>query len=173
MSSISMYQASVPLFVWTMQNLAHVLSKAEAHAKERGVEPEVLLQSRLIADMLPLVRHVQIATDMAKNGSARLAGVDPVKVDDEETSFAQLQARIAWVIEYVHGFRAEQIDGSETRAVSLTVPTGGTLDFNGLDYLQQFVLPNLFFHATTVYAILRKSGVPLGKLDFLGAGITR
>lgn len=173
MGSISMYQASVPQFVWTLQNLAHVLNKAEAHAKERGVEPEVLLQSRLIADMLPLVRHVQIATDMAKNGSARLAGVDPVKVDDEETSFAQLQARIAWVIEYVRGFRAEQIDGSETRPVSLTVPTGGTLDFNGLDYLQQFVLPNLFFHATTAYAILRKSGAPLGKLDFLGAGITR
>ncbi|MEO6263897.1 MAG: DUF1993 domain-containing protein [Luteimonas sp.] len=166
--TISMYQASVPIFVRALDNLRHVLQKGEAFAVEKGFEPGVLLQTRLIADMLPLVRQVQIAADMAKNGSYRLAGIEPPKFEDDETTFAQLYARIERTIEHVGTFKPEQIDGSEARPVTLKMPTG-EMHFDGQSYLFDFVIPNLFFHATTTYAILREAGVPIGKMDFMGA----
>jgi hypothetical protein len=165
--SLSMYQASVPLFVRALTNLLHVLKLGEKHATEKGVDGAVLLQTRLIPDMLPLIKQVQIATDMAKNGAARLAGVDPLKFEDNETSFAELYARIERAVDYVKSFKPEQIDGSETRAITLKT-RNGELNFEGEAYLLHFVIPNLFFHSTTAYDILRKSGANIGKQDFLG-----
>jgi hypothetical protein len=166
--SISMYQASVPLFVRALNNLRAVLLKGEAFANEKGFDPEVLLQTRLIADMLPLSRQIQIATDMAKNGACRLAGIDPPKFEDDETTFAQMAARIDRAIEVIEGIGADRIDGSETRAITLQMRSG-EMKFEGQSYLLDFVIPNLFFHATTSYAILREAGVQLGKTDFIGA----
>lgn len=167
--SLSMYQASVPVFVRALSNLKHVLQKGEAHASERGIAPEVLLQSRLFPDMFPLLRQVQIATDMCKNGIARLAGVDAVPFPDEEKTFAELVARIDRAIEVVQSFDAAKIDGSETRPVSFMTRTNGEMKFDGQGYLLGFVLPNLYFHSSITYALLREAGVQLGKTDFLGA----
>jgi hypothetical protein len=166
--TISMYQASVPVFVRALTNLRAVLQKGEAFAGEKGFAPEVLVQTRLIADMLPLVRQVQIATDMAKNGACRLAGIDPPKFEDDETTYAQLYARIDRAIEVIQGVSAAQLDGSETRAITLPMRTG-EMKFEGQPYLLDFVIPNLFFHCTTSYVILREAGVPIGKMDFMGA----
>jgi hypothetical protein len=165
--TISMYTASIPVFVRALRNLRAVLQKGEAHASDRNFAPEVLLQSRLIADMLPLVRQVQIATDMAKNGAFRLAGVEPPKFEDDETTFAQLYARIDRAIQAIESVNAAQVDGSETRAITLQMRSG-ELKFQGLDYLLEFVLPNLFFHCTTSYAIVREAGAQVGKMDFIG-----
>ena len=166
--SLSMYQASVPVFLRALHNLHDVLHKGEAHAIDKGYDPGVLLQTRLIPDMLPLVRQVQIATDMAKNGCARLAAVEPLAFADDETTFAQLYARIERALDYIKGFSAAQLDGSEARAITLQMRTG-EMHFDGQTYLLHFVLPNLFFHSTTTYAILREAGVALGKADFMGA----
>lgn len=166
--SISMYQASVPVFVRALNNLRTVLQKGEAFAKEKGVAPEVLLQTRLIVDMLPLTRQIQIATDMAKNGACRLAGIEPPKFEDDETAFSQLYARIDRAIDVISAISPGQIDGSESRAITLQMRTG-EMKFEGQAYLLDFVIPNLFFHTTTSYAILREAGVPLGKTDFIGA----
>lgn len=164
---ISMYEASIPCCIRALQNLSGVLAKAAAHAETRKIEPAVLLNSRLYPDMFPLVRQVQIACDMVKGGAARLAGVEPPPYADTETSFGELQARIAKTVDYLRGFKPEQIDGSEQRAIVL-VNRVGTLHFTGLEYLTAFVLPNLYFHSTTAYDILRHLGVELGKQDFLG-----
>jgi len=168
MTTISMYQACVPVCARALRNLRVVLQKGEAFANEKGFAPEVLLQTRLIADMLPLVRQVQIAADMAKNGASRLAGMEPPKIEDDEASFAQLYARIDRTIAIIEGLAPDRIDGSEARAITLQMRTG-EMKFQGQDYLLGFVLPNLFFHCTTSYVILREAGVPIGKMDFIGA----
>lgn len=165
--TLSMYQASVPVFLRALSNLSHILKKGEAHASAKGVTPEVMLQTRLIPDMLPLVKQVQIATDMAKNACARLAGVDPLKIEDNETTFEQLHARLERVIDYIKSYKPEQIDGSETRPIEIKSRTGD-IHFEGEIYLLHYVIPNVFFHCTTAYAILRSTGTELGKSDFLG-----
>jgi uncharacterized protein len=165
---ISMYQASVPAFLQMLNSLSAILDKAEAFAAERKIEPAVLLGYRLAPDMFPLTRQVQIATDQAKGCCARLAGVEIPKYADDETSFADLRARIVRTIEFVQSFKPGAIDGSEERAISLTAGSR-ELRFNGQQYLVSFVLPNFYFHATTAYAILRHCGLPIGKRDFLGA----
>lgn len=165
--TISMYQACVPVAVRALNNLSAVLRKGHAHAQSKQVEDATLLQTRLVPDMLPLVKQVQIACDMATRGVARLAGVEPAAFEDNETSFAQVHDRIERAIAYVKGFSAEQIDGSETRAIHLKMRSG-ELHFDGQTYLLDFVLPNLFFHCTTAYIILREAGTDLGKQDFLG-----
>lgn len=167
--TLSMYHASAPVLLRALQNLREVLHKGEVHAIGKGYEPGVLLQTRLTPDMLPLLRQVQIATDLAKNGCARLAGVEPLKFEDDETTFAQLYARLDRAIDYIRTFTPEQLDGSETRAVAIMTRTYGELKFDGQSYLLDFVVPNVFFHCTTSYAILRAAGVPLGKADFIGA----
>ena len=126
----------------------------------------MLLQTRLTPDMFSLLRQVQTATDMAKGGVARLAGVDPLKIADDETTLAQLDARIERVIGYLNTFKPEQIDGSETRAIVLKMHA--ERHFDGQTYLLQYVLPNVFFHCTTAYDILRQIGTDIGKKDFLG-----
>ncbi|WP_437623950.1 DUF1993 domain-containing protein [Sorangium sp. So ce1151] len=166
--AISMYQASVPLFVKMLGNLSAILKKAAAYAEAKKIEPRVLLDARLAPDMLSLTRQVQIASDTVKGCGARLAAVDVPKYEDNESSFDDLQARIAKTIDFLNGLKAEQIDGSEEREV--TIPTRDQpLKFQGLPYLQYFVLPNFYFHVTTAYAILRHNGLDVGKMDYLGA----
>jgi hypothetical protein len=165
--AISMYQASVPVFIRTLGNLREVLQKGASHAEARKFDPGILVASRLYPDMFPLSRQVQIACDMVKGGAARLAGVEPPKYEDNETTLPELLARIDKTVEYLKTFKAQQIDGSEERPVTLTTQRG-TLNFTGQNYLLNFVLPNLYFHATTAYALLRHNGVELGKGDFLG-----
>lgn len=166
--TLSMHQASVPVFTRTLSNLKHVLELGEAHAIARDFDPALLVQARLTPDMLPLVRQVQISCDMVMRGCARLAGVEPESVADDETDFAGLYARIDRASDNAKSYAAGQIDGSESREIVLKMRNEVELHFSGQDFLLQFVLPNLFFHCTTTYAILRQSGVALGKMDFMG-----
>ncbi len=165
--AISMYQASVPVFVRMLSNLIAILEKAAAHAEAKKIEPAVLINSRLYPDMFPLSRQVQIASDTAKGGAARLAGMEPPKYEDTETTFPELIARIRKTIAYLDTFKPGQIDGSENRAVTLKV-RDDTLTLDGLTFLLNRALPNLYFHVTTAYDILRHNGVEVGKKDYLG-----
>ncbi len=165
--SISMYQASIPVFVHMLNNLANILAKGAAHAEAKGFDGTILVNSRLAPDMFALARQVQIATDMVKGGAARLAGVEPPKYDDNETTFAELIARVQKVTDYLKTFTPAQIDGSEKRPIELVLRTR-TMNFEGQIYLQHFVIPNMYFHITTAYNILRHNGVELGKPDFIG-----
>ncbi|MBD9369690.1 DUF1993 domain-containing protein [Xanthomonas sp. XNM01] len=167
MSTLSMYTAAIPPFLRALRNLRQLLALGEAHARQAGYAPEVLLQARLAPDMRPLLDQVQMATDTAKNGAARLAGLQAPVFADEETDFAGLYARLDRAIAYLQTFEAAQFEGSQTRQVSL-VTRRGEQRFEGLAYLTGFALPNLYFHVTTAYALLRHNGVPLGKLDYLG-----
>ena len=165
---ISMYQASVPSFVHSLKALSAVLDKAEAYATAKKIDPAVMLGSRLIADMFPVTRQVQIACDFAKGATARLAGVEVPSWTDEEKSFADLKARIKKTVDYVSSFKAGQIDGSEARAMQGIKMRGQAAKIEGQNYLNHFVLPNFYFHITTAYAILRANGVDLGKGDYMG-----
>jgi len=165
--AFSMYSASAPVLARILSNLSTILDKAEAHCTARDIAPEALLQFRLYPDMFPLVRQVQIATDMSKGAVGRLAAADIPSYEDTETTFDELRARLAKTIDYIKGFKPEQIEGSETRAIVLKTRKG-ELNFQGDDYLLNFVLPNVHFHATTTYAILRHCGVELGKKDYTG-----
>lgn len=165
--TLSMYQASAPVFIRALGNLTHVLKKGEAHAKAKNVTDEALLQTRLIIDMLPLIKQVQIACDMATRGMARLAGVEPQSFEDNETTLAQAYDRIARATDYIKSFTPEQIDGSESRAIQLKMRSG-ELNFEGQAYLLHFLIPNVFFHCTTAYNILREAGTEIGKMDFVG-----
>ncbi|MCB6185330.1 DUF1993 domain-containing protein [Leeia sp. TBRC 13508] len=166
--SLSMYQASIPVFVRMLDNLSNLLTIAAQHAEKAGYDKNVLASSRLFPDMFPLSKQVQIATDMVKGAAARLSGETPPSWADTETTLEELLARVAKAKDYVSSFVAEKVDGSEQKEVILNWPTV-TLNFNGQDYLLNFVLPNFYFHISTVYAILRANGVPVGKMDFLGA----
>jgi uncharacterized protein len=166
---MSMYQASVPAFIRALENLAAILEKAAAHAQARKIEPAVLLSSRLFPDMLPLTRQVQIARDSAVGGAARLAGVEVPTYENTETSFAELIARLRTDIAFLATFKPEQIDGTEDKTVSWQTRSS-TKSMHGLPYLVSHVLPNVYFHVTTAYDILRHNGVELGKRDFLGNG---
>jgi len=161
-----MYQASVPVIVRTMTSLSNFLTKADADATARGIDPQVFLNARLAPDMHPLTRQVQIASDACKLGIARLAGIDAPSFPDVETTFPELQKRIADTIAFVKSVTPEQIDGTEDKVIVLKFP-GREMTFPGQTLLLHFTLPNLFFHVTTAYDILRHNGVVLGKMDFL------
>jgi hypothetical protein len=165
---ISMHTMSVDIFARALGNLSACLEKGQAYAAQRKFEPAVLLGSRLAPDMLPLTRQVQIASDISKNAVARLAAREPPRFPDTETSFEELHARIARTLDYLKSVPASALEGAETRDIKF--PSGDrTLEFKGLDYLQHWAIPNVFFHVTTAYAILRHNGVELGKRDFLGS----
>jgi hypothetical protein len=166
--SLTMHSASVPIFIKMLGNLRNWLDKAEAHAAARKFDAANYLGLRLAPDMLPLTRQIQIASDGAKGCMARLAGVEMPKWEDNEASIADLRARIDKTIDYVKSFAADQIDGSEARAISIPTRGGEALQFNGESYLKHFVLPNFFFHDTTASALLRHAGVEIGKGDYLG-----
>ena len=163
----SMYDASVRTTTRALTNLIHILEKGAAYAEAKKIEPSVLVNGRLFPDMFPLSRQVQIATDVAKIGTARLAGVEPPKYEDTETTFADLIERVRKTIAFLETLKPEQIDGAADRTV--TFPTQGEPQtLPGPAYLVTRVLPNVFFHCTTAYAILRHNGVEVGKGDFLG-----
>jgi hypothetical protein len=166
--SLSMYQASVPVFARQLGTLGKVLEKGAAYAAENAIDPTELLEARLNPDMFALTRQVQIATDTVKGAMARLAGVGIPSFPDTETSFPDLQARIEKTLAFVKSFTAAQIDGTEDKSIVLKAG-GKEIPFTGQTYLLHFVLPNFFFHVTTAYAILRHKNVPLGKMDYLGA----
>ncbi|GLZ86788.1 hypothetical protein Pres01_28390 [Metapseudomonas resinovorans] len=165
--SLSMYEASIPVLARMLGNLSNILKKAEANAQARGIDPKVFIESRLAPDMYALARQVQVASDMAKGCAARLAGVEVPSWADTETTFEELQARIAKTQMFIKDIDAGKLDGSEDRTVVLKMRSGD-MSFSGRDYLLGFALPNFYFHITTAYAILRHNGVDVGKLDFLG-----
>ena len=166
--SLSMHQVSVPVFVRALTNLKAILAKGAAHAAAKKIDESAFMQARLAPDMFPLPQQVQIATDMARGGAARLAGSEPPKFDDNETSFAELIARVERTIAFVQALPAAQFDGAATRQITRPV-RGQPKVFTGVNYLQQFILPNLYFHMTATYLLLRHNGVDVGKADFIGA----
>ena len=165
--AFTIYDASVPPLVFMLENLAHVLKVGEAHAAEGQVPAKDYLDARLAPDMYPLVKQVQVATDMSKGCGGRLAGAEIPKYEDNEANFADLQARIAKTVAFLKGLDAAAFAGAETKAVTLKFPNA-EFNFNGKDYVNNFALPNVYFHITMAYAILRHQGVPLGKPDFMG-----
>lgn len=165
--TLSMYDASIPVIVRVLNNLIAILEKAQVHAQMKNIDPGVLLQYRLYPDMFPLVRQVQIASDIAKAGGARLAGQDPPRFEDSETTIPELVARLQKTQAFLSDLTPELFDEAETRMISWPV-RGTTMNLQGQMYLLHYVLPNLFFHVTTAYAILRHCGVEIGKQDFLG-----
>jgi len=165
--AMSLYQVTVPVLVKALSNLRTVLEKAKAHALDHKIEEAAFIQARLYPDMLPLPRQVQIATDIARGGAARLAGVEPPVYEDNEKTFDDLTARIQRTVDYMSSLEEAAFDDSATRAITRPV-RGQPHTFTGANYLQQFAVPNVYFHAATAYGILRHNGVPLGKADFLG-----
>jgi uncharacterized protein len=167
--SFSMSQASLPTFEIGLNALSAILDKAEAFAVAKKIDPAVLLNTRLAPDMFPLVRQVQVATDLAKNGAARLAGVEPPRYEDKETTIAELKARLAKTVAFVRSLDPKQIDAAADRQITFPLGPSNKGEMRGDDYLNHFVLPNVYFHLAAAYAILRHCGVEIGKQDFLGA----
>ena len=166
---VLMHALSVEVFSHTLGNLALILEKAGTNAAQRKFDTDVLLSARLAPDMLPLTRQVQIASDIAKNSVARLAGQEPPRFEDNESSIEQLRARIARTIDFLKSVPASALEGSETRTVKVPLEER-TLEFTGVDFLQRWAIPNVFFHVVTTYDILRHNGVDLGKRDYLAGG---
>ncbi len=165
--TISMYQASVPVFKRMLKNLSAILDKAAAHTMAKKIDPMVLASDRLAPDMLPFPKQIFIACDIAKFAVARLAGVEAPKFADDEKTFDEFKTRIQKTIDFLDTVKPQQIDGTEDKEI--TFPVGGKpMTFKGLPYLLNFVMPNVYFHITTAYAILRHNGVELGKMDYIG-----
>jgi hypothetical protein len=164
---LTMYDITIPPLKKTLTNLAQLLKKGEAYAIAKEVDPTLLIESRLYIDMYPLKRQVQIATDMSKGAAARLAGIDIPVYEDNETTFEALQARIEKTIAFLDSVTPQQLEQSDSKQVTITVRKVD-IQFIGLDYLQKWVLPNVYFHVTTAYNIMRHQGVVLGKSDYLG-----
>lgn len=159
---------SVDLCVKALQNLSALLDKGAAHATAKKFDPAVLVNARLAPDMHPLSRQVQIACDVAKNGCSRLAGVEPPRIEDTEQTLDELKARIARTVELVKALPLDSFEGAEDRDLRVPMGPERVLEIKGLAFLQGFLLPNLYFHVTTAYAILRHNGVEIGKRDYLG-----
>ena len=162
-----MYQASIPRFTKMLTNLSNILQKGEAFAKAKNIDGTVLVGDRLAPDMFPLSKQVQIACDQVKNGMARLAGIEPPKFDDQESTFAQLQERIAKTIAFAQSIQPAQVDGTEAKEIKFSIKEWH-FEFVGEQYLFTWIMPNFYFHVTTAYNILRHNGVEIGKADFLG-----
>lgn len=165
--AISMYHASAPQFIRMLNNLKHLLEKGATHAQSKKIDEAILTSDRLFPDMYPLSRQVQIACDMSKGCGARLAGVEAPKYEDTEITFAQLITRIDNTITFLKTLTASQIDGSEQKPISFKI-RDHEFNFSGIDYVFNWAIPNVYFHITTTYNILRHNGVELGKPDFLG-----
>jgi hypothetical protein len=168
MTTISMHNASVPVFVRLLKNLNSFIDKAVVYADGKKIEHNTLLTARLAPDMLHFIKQVQIATDNAKGCVARLAGIEVPKYEDNETTFADLKARLAKTITFLESIKPEQINGSEDKDIELNFGPEHKLQFKGLNYLLNFASFNVFFHVTTAYGILRNNGVDVGKRDFIG-----
>ena len=169
MTHSMIYTSSIPVFTQILGGLSAVLAKAEAHANDKKIDPNALLQARLSPDMFPLLRQVQVASDFAKSVSARLAGVEVPKTPDTENTFAELQARITAVLAFVSGLNPADFDQAASREIITQAGTPKEKRFTGQSYLLHYGLPHFFFHTTTAYAILRHNGVEIGKKDFIGS----
>jgi uncharacterized protein len=167
-STMSMSNASIPVFEIGLRALSALLDKAEANAEAKRIDPTVLLNARLFPDMFAFTRQVQSACDQAKNGGARLAGVDPPRYEDNEKTIAELRTRIAKTVAFVKTLDAERIDTAADREITFPLGPNNQGDMRGAYYLNHFALPNFYFHLTTAYDILRHCGVEIGKRDFLG-----
>ncbi|MEJ6023082.1 DUF1993 domain-containing protein [Ramlibacter sp. PS4R-6] len=165
--TMSMYAASVPVMKHMLGNLSHLLDKAAAHAEAKKFDPANLLNYRLAPDMLPFTKQIQIACDACKNGVARVAGIEAPKFDDNEASFPELKARIQKTLDFLASVRPDQLDGTEDKDVTFPVGRDSSRTMKAQAYLTTWSMPNMFFHITTAYAILRHNGVELGKRDFL------
>jgi hypothetical protein len=167
--AFTMSQASLPVFETGLNALIGVLDKAAAHAVAKKIDPPVLLGWRLAPDMFALTRQIQVTCDQAKNGSARLAGVEPPKFEDNETTVDQLKERLTKTVAYLKTLDAKAIDASSDREITFPLGPTNKGHMKGADYLNHFVLPNFYFHLTAAYANVRQCGVDVGKRDFLGA----
>ena len=165
--AISMYQTSIPQFKKMLNNLSIILKKGEEYASAKKIEGTVLTGERLFPDMFPLSKQVQIACDQVKNGMARLAGIEPPKFDDSETTFAELQERVAKTIAFIDGIKPAQVDGTEAKEIKFSIKEWH-FEFVGEQYLLTWIIPNFYFHVTTTYNLLRHNGVEIGKADYLG-----
>jgi hypothetical protein len=165
---MSFHDATVPAFLQILGSLEGLLTKAEAHCKAKNIQPEVLLSARLYPDMFPLTRQIQIASDFAAKTCARLTGSEVPSVPDTETTFEELQQRIAKTVDYVKAFKPPQFEGAEAKDITFPSGPGKTTTLKGRQYLSNFALPNVYFHAATAHGILRHNGVEIGKRDFLG-----
>jgi hypothetical protein len=165
--AIHMYEASIPQFVKMLTNLSNILQKGEAFAKEKNIDGAVLVNSRLAPDMFPLSKQVQIACDQVKNGMARLAGIEPPTFDDHESTFEQLQERIAKTIAFAKTINPTQLEDSHAKEIKFSIKEW-SFEFVGDQYLLTWIIPNFYFHITTAYNILRHNGVEVGKSDYLG-----
>ena len=166
---MSMSNASIPVFEIGLNALSAILYKAETYAAAKAIDPSVLLNARLFPDMFSFTRQVQSACDLAKNGGARLAGIDPPRYEDNEKTIAELKARIAKTLAFVKTLDAKKIDESADREITFPLGPNNRGQMKGVDYLNHFALPNFYFHLATAYDILRHWGVEIGKRDFLGA----
>ncbi len=162
-----MYQTSIPQFKKMLSNLSIILKKGEEYASAKKIEGTVLTGERLFPDMFPLSKQVQIACDQVKNGMARLAGIEPPKFDDSETTFAELQERVAKTIAFIDGIKPAQVDGTEAKEIKFSIKEWH-FEFVGEQYLLTWIIPNFYFHVTTTYNLLRHNGVEIGKADYLG-----
>ena len=165
--TISMYNSSIPVFIRHLKNLSAILNKAASYAELKKIDPSFLINDRIAPDMLPFVRQIQIVSDTAKSGAARLAGVEVPSFEDNETTFSQLQERLTKTVTFLQSLTVEQIDGSEERKINYT-QRGKERNFIGQPFLLNYILPNFYFHITIAYAILRHDGLDIGKKDFLG-----
>lgn len=166
--TISMYEASIPQFKKMLGNLSAILKTAQAHSINKKVDEKVVLGSRLFLDMFALTKQVQIACDQVKNGLARLAGVEPPKMDDQESTFSELQERIAKTIKFLDTLEPSQLDSATKKEIKFSIGEW-KFEFIGDQYLLTWIIPNFYFHITTAYNILRHNGVEIGKSDYLGA----
>ncbi|MEA2895822.1 MAG: uncharacterized protein QOJ84_1437 [Bradyrhizobium sp.] len=165
---MSFYDASVPAFLQILGSLTGLLSKAEAHCAAKNIQPEVLLSARLYPDMLPLSKQIQLASDFAAKGCARVTHSEVPSTPDTEKTFEELKQRLAKTIDYVKGFTPAQFDGAEGRDVKFPAGPDRTMTLKGQQFLSHFAFPNFYFHAATAHGILRHNGVEVGKRDFLG-----
>ena len=170
--TVSMSTVTLPVMKHMLGNLSHLLDKAAAHAEAKKFDAANLLNYRLAPDMLPFTKQVQIACDACKNGIARVAGIEAPKFEDNEASFQELKARIQKTIDFLSTVPADKLDGTEDKDVTFPVGKDSTRTMKALAYLTTWSMPNMFFHITTAYAILRRNGVELGKADYL-AGARR
>ncbi len=165
--SVAVYDAVVTTPIKMLRNLDRMLERMTGYAESRGFEPRVMLQCRLAPDMFDLCRQIQLTTDFAKGPVARLAGKEPMKLEDNETTVPQLRARIERTRLYLSDFIADQFDDADTRQISIPMREG-TLEMTGAEYLLNFAIPNFYFHYTTAYNLMRHNGMQIGKKDFLG-----
>lgn len=164
----AIYTSSIPVFKQMLGSLDAILAKTAAHVAEKGIEPTALTQARLFPDMFPLAKQVQIACDFARGVSARLAGAEVPKYEDNEQAFAELRGLIARSLDFIGSFSATQFAGAAQREIVIRPGTPKERRFDGQAYLLSYGLPQFFFHVTTAYALLRHNGIEIGKRDYMG-----